>query len=96
VGTVTAKECSEVDEVMLVGAWVKRLLSFPFAELEGLSRPRIMATLYVAEVLPYLSVLWLWLHLPGIARGSGGMVVADHRRTPSALLGGGLFLPSIY
>ena len=47
-----------VAQILLVGAWMSGLSFMAFTLLQGQGRPDLTGKLYVAEVVPYLAILW--------------------------------------
>jgi len=52
--------------ILLAGIWINALAYIPFAYLQGLGRPDLTAKIHVAEVLPYLLVLWWAIDMWGV------------------------------
>lgn len=56
--------------ILLFGLWTNSFARIPYAHLQARARPRQIALMTLAEILPYLVVLYLcmrWLGLPGAA-----------------------------
>jgi O-antigen/teichoic acid export membrane protein len=56
-----------VGELLIIGVWVNGLALLPHAYLQANARPRISAVFHLAELLPYMLVLWLGLKFWGVA-----------------------------
>jgi O-antigen/teichoic acid export membrane protein len=67
VGSELASKGTLVGELMIVGFWFNGLGFLPHAFLQANARPRISAVFHLAELAPYLLLLWLGLKLWGVA-----------------------------
>jgi O-antigen/teichoic acid export membrane protein len=61
-----AAKAAPVGEIILLGLWANGLAYVPYALLQGRGRPDLVAKTHVAELLPYLLLLTLGLHLWGL------------------------------
>jgi O-antigen/teichoic acid export membrane protein len=66
-GDAFARRAAGVAEVLLVGVWLNGLAALPYAYLQGIGRPDIVARYHVLETPPYLLGLWLCLGRFGVA-----------------------------
>jgi O-antigen/teichoic acid export membrane protein len=62
-----AGHSSLVGQILLLGWWVNSFARIPFAQLQARGRPDIVAKCHLAELLPYLALLYLGLHFAGLA-----------------------------
>jgi O-antigen/teichoic acid export membrane protein len=54
-----ATSAGPIAELLLIGAWVNGLAYIPAGLLQGQNRPDVVAKFHIAEVLPFILVLWL-------------------------------------
>jgi len=47
-----------VAELLLIGGWINGLAFLPYALLQGQGRPDIVAKFHVAELIPFVFILW--------------------------------------
>ncbi|HJS91188.1 MAG TPA: flippase [Steroidobacteraceae bacterium] len=66
VGAGFAARAAVVGETLLCGIWLNGLASVPYAMLQAQGRPDIVAKFHVAELLPYVALLWFGLHEFGL------------------------------
>lgn len=66
-----ALRAATVGQIIALGLWVNALAQIPFARLQGLGRPDIVAICHLAELLPYLLAVGLALHWWGIEGAAG-------------------------
>ena len=59
-GADFARHSVPVLRLLLVGAWINALAFLPLALIQAQGRPDLVAKLHLAELLPYLGLLW-WL-----------------------------------
>lgn len=64
-GAEFAAKAAPVGEILLIGLWANCLAYLPFAEIQARGRPDITAKFHLAELLPYLAVLWVALGWKG-------------------------------
>lgn len=62
-----AARSSLVGQVIILGFWVNAFAHIPYAQLLARGRPDIVAKCHLAELLPYLALLYLGLHFAGLA-----------------------------
>lgn len=60
-----AAKAAPVGEILVIGLWVNCLAYIPLAKLQGQGRPDLVAKLHLAELLPYLALLWAALAWKG-------------------------------
>jgi O-antigen/teichoic acid export membrane protein len=65
VGAGFAAKAAPVGEILTIGLWANCLAYLPFGKLQGQGRPDLVAKFHLAELLPYLAVLWLALEWNG-------------------------------
>ena len=65
VGTDFAAQAAPVGEIIVIGLWANCLAYIPFAMIQGQGRPDVVAKIHMAELLPYLAVLWMALEWKG-------------------------------
>lgn len=98
-GPQFAVRSAPVAELLLIGAWINGVAFVPFGFLQAQGRPDIAAKFHIAELLPFIAVLWLastYFGLVGAAMAWTLRVTADailmiaaaryQRRTASLLL----------
>lgn len=69
-----------VAHILLVGAWCNGVAYIPYTLLQGQGRPDLTARIHLAEILPFLALLWLLttqFGLPGAALAWTIRVAAD-------------------
>jgi len=66
VGDDFSGDAAAVGEIIALGLWVNGLAHIPYALLQARGRPDLVARCHVAELLPYLAVLWAGLHFWGV------------------------------
>ena len=66
VGDDIAAISAPLGEIFFFGVWVNSLAHIPYFLLQGKGRPDIVAKLHVAEIVPFLCLLWGLMHLWGI------------------------------
>lgn len=54
-------------KILLIGFWVNCLATVPFTVMQAQGRPDLVAKIHLAELVPYFFLLYLGLHLWGIA-----------------------------
>ena len=75
VGADAANRSFGVGEIMLAGTWLSSLSFIPFAQLQGQSHPEVVARFHLLEAIPFLALLWVGLHIFGIAGAAGAWSV---------------------
>jgi O-antigen/teichoic acid export membrane protein len=60
-----AAKAAPIGEILMIGLWANCLALLPFAEIQGRGRPDLTAKFHLAELLPYLALLWLALEWKG-------------------------------
>jgi O-antigen/teichoic acid export membrane protein len=83
IGRVVAARCTHAGELMLVGIWVNSLAYVPNVLLQARGRPDLTAKFHVAEVVPFVGLLWIGVHFGGV---NGGAVVWCIRAAADAVL----------
>jgi len=78
-----SRAASPVAQILLVGTWANGMAFVPFALLQGQGRPDVVAKFHVAEILPFLLVLWALVHWFGLAGAAWAWTL---RVTADALL----------
>ena len=61
-------------QILLLSFWINGFAIIPYSQLQATGRPDITATLHIAELFPYLILLFVGLHflgLPGAALAFG-------------------------
>jgi len=66
IGSASAAVSTPVALVLVVGFWANSLALLPYARLQAAERTDIMAKIHLAELLPYVIVLWLCMKYLGI------------------------------
>lgn len=67
-------------QILLLGFWINAFARVPFSQLQASGQPDIVAKCHLAELIPYLGLLYLGLHfwgLPGVAVAFGLRALAD-------------------
>lgn len=64
-GAEFAAEAVPVGEILVIGLWANCLAYVPFAQIQARGRPDVAARIHLAELLPYLTLLWLALEWKG-------------------------------
>ena len=67
-------------EILLFGFWINALARIPYAQLQAAGRPRVVAQCHLAELLPYLGLLYVGLYfwgVPGAALAFSLRTMAD-------------------
>jgi len=62
-----AAHSSLVGQIILLGFWVNAFAQIPYAQLQARGRPDLVAKCHLAELLPYLGLLYIGLHFLGLA-----------------------------
>ena len=62
-----AGHAAPVARWLAVGVWINVLAQTPFTFLQGAGRANLIAKLHLAELIPYLALLYWWTHAYGIA-----------------------------
>ena len=66
VGPEFASAATPVAEALLVGAWFNGVAFVPFALLQGQGKPDVVAKIHALELIPFVSLLWVFLQLFGL------------------------------
>lgn len=82
VGPTFATASAPVAEILAFGLWTNSFAFIAYATLHASGRPRAAALNHLAEILPYLGLLWLLIRQFGIA----GAAIAWSARTTLDLL----------
>ena len=53
-------------QIFLLGFWINSFARVPYAQLQAAGRPDIVAKCHVAELIPYLALLYVGLHFWGL------------------------------
>jgi O-antigen/teichoic acid export membrane protein len=83
IGEDIARDAAPVGEILLVGVWLNGLAFIPYALLQAQGRPDVPAKFHVAELLPFLALLWILLETFGV---EGAAVAWAVRAGADALL----------
>lgn len=65
-GVRFAQHAAIVGETLLCGIWLNGLATIPFAMLQAQGRPDVVAKFHLAELVPFIVVLWYGLHYLGL------------------------------
>jgi O-antigen/teichoic acid export membrane protein len=82
-GQQTGSRSFAVGEIMLVGVWINSIAFVPYVQLQGQSRPDIVAKFHIVEIIPFLAILWIGLRTFGLV---GGAVAWSIRVSADAVL----------
>lgn len=66
VGHDFAAKAAPLGTVILVGIWFNALAHIPYSHVHAIGRPNVVACNHAAEVVPYLTCLWVALHTVGL------------------------------
>lgn len=66
IGTAFANEAAQTAHVLVIGVWANALARIPFTSLLSRGRPDLIAKIHLAEIVPYLLLLYLSLTSFGI------------------------------
>jgi O-antigen/teichoic acid export membrane protein len=83
VGEDVAQHAAPVAKIILVGVWANSLAQIPSGLIQGRGRPRVIANLQVAELLPFLVVLYVATRQWGVIGAASAWTL---RVTADALL----------
>ena len=61
-----ADQSARPGQILLLGFWVNNFAKIPYAQLQARGRPDLVAKCHLAEVLPYMSLLYLGMNLFGL------------------------------
>jgi O-antigen/teichoic acid export membrane protein len=67
VGLEFAENAAIVGKILLLGLWANCFAQIPFARLQAQGRPDLVAKCHLAELLPYLAILFFSLSWWGVA-----------------------------
>jgi O-antigen/teichoic acid export membrane protein len=70
-GSATGEPAAPIAFILATGGWANSLARVAFAELQARGRPDLPARTHLAELLPYLVLLYLGLKTLGIAGAAG-------------------------
>lgn len=98
-----AARAAPIGEILTIGLWANCLAYLPYTHIQGRGRPDLTAKIHLAELLPYVAVLWAalaWKGVVGAALAWSLRVWADAAlmfwgsrfRDFQLLLGGGAML----
>lgn len=65
-GPQYGQESQQILKVLIIGFFFNGLAQIPFSRVQALGKSRTTAFLHLAEVLPYLLLLFLWVHEYGL------------------------------
>lgn len=65
-GAQFSADASEISRIILCGVWINGIAFVPAMLLQSQGRPSIPAKLHVAELLPFLLILWIGIHYFGL------------------------------
>ncbi len=65
-GPEFAEKANLVTKLILVGVWMNGLAQIPYVFLESQGRPDLPAKFHLLELLPFIGILWVALHLFGL------------------------------
>jgi O-antigen/teichoic acid export membrane protein len=82
-GPTVAERCSRAGELMLIGMWINALAYIPNGFLQAQGRPDLAAKFHVAELIPFVGLLWAGVHFGGV---TGAATVWCIRATGDAIL----------
>jgi O-antigen/teichoic acid export membrane protein len=83
VGPTVAARCTRPAEWMLIGVFVNALAFVPYGLLQAQGRPDLAAKFHVAELVPFVGLLWVGVHIGGV---TGAAVVWCARAAADAVL----------
>lgn len=66
VGELTAAQATPIALVLITGFWVNGLAQLPYASLQASGLTDLTAKVHLAEILPYLMLLWIGLDQFGL------------------------------
>lgn len=66
VGPAFAAHATPVGIILLLGIWINGLSYIPYIHLQANNRPDLIAIFHLAELLPFLAILWVGLHEFGL------------------------------
>ena len=79
-GANFSSQASPVARVLLLGAWINGVAFVPFSFLQARARPDISAKIHIAELVPFITLLWFatsYFGLIGAASAWTARVVVD-------------------
>jgi len=80
VGTEVSHHATPVAQTILLGVWANSLAHIPFNLLQAIGRPGLVAKLHVAELLPFVAILYFSTTQWGVIGAAGAWtarVIAD-------------------
>jgi O-antigen/teichoic acid export membrane protein len=66
IGGVTAQASTKIGHVLIIGGWANALAQLPHASLQASGRTDVTAKVHLAEVVPYLLMLWIGVSTLGV------------------------------
>jgi O-antigen/teichoic acid export membrane protein len=66
IGPAAAARCSHAGALLLIGIWVNALAYIANGLLQAQGRPDVPAKFHVAEIIPFVLVLWAGVHFGGV------------------------------
>lgn len=66
IGGSLSDMATPVGQILFLGVWINTLAFIPYAYLQGIGRPDIVAKFHLLELFPYGIVLWLLIDFLGI------------------------------
>lgn len=66
IGRRFAVESGTVAEILLFGAWTNGVAFIPYNFLQAQGRPQVTAIVGMIEILPFMTALWILIHLFGL------------------------------
>lgn len=82
-GPAVSERCARAGELMLIGMWINALAYIPNGFLQAQGRPDLAAKFHVAELVPFVALLWAGVHFGGV---TGAAMVWCIRATADAIL----------
>jgi O-antigen/teichoic acid export membrane protein len=66
IGSAAAARCVHAGELLLIGIWINALAYIPNGLLQAQGRPDLPAKFHIAELLPFVAILWVGTHFWGV------------------------------
>lgn len=79
-GSAVADRTALPAEILLVSIWINSMAHIPYGLLQAQGRPDLTAKFHVAEVLPFMAIVWVGVKYAGVPGGAtawGIRVLAD-------------------
>jgi O-antigen/teichoic acid export membrane protein len=83
IGQTAALHTTSIALILMPGVWINAAAFVPYAWLQAKGHPELVAGFHVAELCPFLVLLWFALHIMGLA---GAALAWDARVAVDALL----------